>query len=112
MGLPELITTFRKAVEDLVQANVRTIFKAKYGTKTLTAGSNTITFDVGTDDNYTSGTEYTVRFIEAVDSNNIDIRDAIYITSQTASAFVVNSARAGTLKWESHLNVPNFNFWT
>jgi len=108
----ELIEAFRKETEDLVQANVRNIFKAKHGEKTLIAGSNTISLPVGTDDNYDTPGEYEIRFVEATDGNGIDISEAISISSKTASGFVVDSPRAGTLKWETYLITPNFNFLT
>ena len=107
-----LITAFRKETEDLVQANVRNIFKVKYGEKTLSVGSNTITFQIGTDDSYLNGTEYEVKFFEATDSDGIDIKEAISITTQTASAFTINTPRAGVLRWQTNLKTPSFNFWT
>lgn len=107
-----LITAFRKETEDLVQSNIRNVFKAKYGEAALTAGSNTITFPVGTDDVYQSDDEYEVRFSEATDTDGTDIREAISITEQTASAFIVSTPRAGTLRWQANLKTPNFNFHT
>jgi hypothetical protein len=110
--LTDLIEAFRKETEDLVQANIRNVFKAKSGTKVLAIGDNSITIPVGTDDNYDTADEYEIRFKEALDGDGIKIDDALTITSKTSSGFVVNSPRTGTLKWETFLTTPDFNFHT
>lgn len=108
----ELIEAFRKEAEDLTQAIVRNIFKAKYGEEDLVIGDTTITLPIDSDTEYSTADEYEIRFLSAVDTDGIDIKEAIYIKSKTASAFVVNSPLVGYVRWETFLKVPNFNFWT
>ncbi len=108
----ELITAFRKENEDLTQANVRNIYKAKYGTANLAIGTTTITLPIDDDTAYATADEYEIRFHEAIDTDDIDIKEAIYISTKTATAFIVTSPLVGTLKWETFLKIPNFNFWT
>lgn len=114
----ELVTIFRKELEDLVQANVRNIFKSQYGTKTLVIGNNVITLEADTDPasevttSYLTADEYEIRFHEAIDTDGIDIKQALSITNKTAAGFTVVSPLAGTLKWETFLKIPNFNYWT
>ena len=114
--LPEevlaLIADFRKETEDLVQANVREIYKAKSGTKTLASGSNNIVFSVDDEINYSNANDYGIRFRSAIDTDGFDIKEAISITAKTTSGFTVNSPGAGELKWETYLITPDFGFWT
>ena len=109
MTIDEYIELFRKASEDLVQANVRDIFKPKYGELTMEAGDNTITL---TGEAYLSTNEYEIKFYQATDADGIDIRDAISIKSKAVDSFTINTPRAGTLRWITVLKTPNFNFWT
>ena len=108
----ELIEAFRQANEDLTQANVRNIYKAKYGTASLIVGSNVITLPLDSDTAYATADEYEIRFLEAIDGDDIDIREALSISAKTSSSFTVTSPRAGSLRWETFLKVPNFNFHT
>ena len=108
----QLITAVRKELEDLAQANVRNIYKAKYGVKTLAVGNNTITMPVLDDSTYATTAEYGIRYYEALDEDGVDIRLALVEVSRTTSSFVIYSPTTGTLKWETFLLVPNFNFWT
>ena len=109
MTIEEYISQFRKANEDLVQANVRDIFKPKYGEFTMEEGDNTITL---TGEAYLSTNEYEIKFYQATDADGIDIRDAISIESKAVDSFTINTPRAGTLRWITVLKTPNFNFWT
>lgn len=108
----QLVEIFRKANEDLTQANVRNIFKVKSGVKELTVGDNLIVLPISDDTAYLSASDYRVSFYSALDNDGIDIAAALVITDQTATSFTVNSPRAGTLKWETYLIVPNFNMHT
>lgn len=108
----ELIEIFRKEAEDLTQAIVRNIFKAKYGENNLIIGDTTITLPVDSDTAYATADEYDVRFNSAIDTDGIDIKEAILIKNKTATSFVIESPLVGTVKWESFLKVPNFNFFT
>jgi len=109
MTIEEYIELFRKASEDLVQANVRDIFKPKYGELTMEAGDNTITL---TGEAYLSTSEYEIKFYQATDADGIDIKDAISIESKAVDSFTINTPRAGTLRWVTSLKTPQFNFWT
>ena len=114
----ELITTFRKENEDLVQANVRNIYKYQYGTKVLAVGDNVITLATDTDPasevttSYLTAEEYEIRFHKAVDSDDIDIKMALVISAKTSAGFTVTSDFIGSLEWETFLKIPNFNYWT
>ena len=108
----QLVEIFRKSNEDLTQANVRNIFKVKSGVNDLAVGDNLIVLPIIEDTTYLTASEYRVNFYSALDNDGIDIAAALVITEQTASSFTVNSPRAGTLKWESSLIIPNFNSHT
>jgi len=109
MTIEEYIALFRKATEDLVQANVRDIFQAKYGEQALAVGDNTINLP---GDAYASEDVYEIEFYQATDTSGIDIRDAITIESRTVNSFTINTPRAGTLRWVTSLKTPKFTFWT
>ena len=109
MTTEELIQLFRKANEDLVQANVRDIFQAKYGEQALIVGDNTINLS---GDAYSSEDVYEIEFYQATDTSGIDIRDAISIELKTVNSFTINTPRAGTLRWVTSLKTPKFDFWT
>ena len=111
--LAELITAFRKETEDLVQANVRAIYKYKQGTANLIDGDTVVSLaSTYPEEVYSDANEYTIRFIEALDEDGIDISASLLITSRTTTSFTVNSMRAGTLKWQTYLTVPNFTYHT
>ncbi len=109
MTYEEAIAKFREDTEDIVQANVRAIFQAKYGELSMEAGDNTINLP---GDAYTSEDVYEIEFYQATDTSGIDIRDAVSIESKTVSSFTINTPRAGTLRWVTSLKTPQFNFWT
>jgi hypothetical protein len=114
----ELVTIFRKEAEDLMRANDRNTHKAQYGTKTLEVGANYIILEADTDPasdvitSYETPEEYEIRFHKAIDSEGIDIKEALTITDKTSAGFTVTSGFIGELEWETFLKYPNFNFWT
>jgi hypothetical protein len=110
--LTDLIEAFRQETEDLVHANVRKMFRAKYGEETIIAGDNSIVLPVGTDDTYETANEYDIAIAEAKDLDNIDIKDALVVKDITASGFVITSPRAGAIRWYTFLRTPDFFFWT
>lgn len=100
----------RKALEDLVHANIVEIFNAKYGEQSCLAGEDTpVAFTAPV---YDSETDYAVEIIQAVDSNGIDLRHAIEIKTLTANGFVLNSPRNTTAKWTSIRRTPKITFHT
>ena len=109
MTQAEYIEQHRKATEDLIQSNVKTIFQVKSGETVLQAGDNIITLP---GDNYSSDNIYEVVFISALDEDQVDISGALVVTDQDTTSFTVNSPRIGTLRWQSCLKTPNFSFWT
>lgn len=111
MTKEQAIELFRKSNEDLTLANVRKIFKAKAGEKSLVVGSNDIVFPTDDDTAYITTGEYEIEFHSAVDENGTDIKDALAIASKSTGGFTVTSPRAGVLRWETHLKTPLFNFW-
>lgn len=101
---------FRKALEDLVYANIIEIFNVKYGEVACLAGVDvSITF---TDPIYDSATDYKISLIEAVDANNIDIRQSIEIKNVADTGFTINSPRNTTVKWQTTRRTPKITFHT
>lgn len=104
-----LITAFRKEAEDLGQANVEKIYQRKQGELAIVVGDNQIALP---GDPYASADGYEIVFFEAIDEDLIDIKEAISIETQTTGGFVINTPRAGNLRWITFLKVPNFSYWT
>lgn len=107
----DAITAFRKENEDLVQANIRKIYRYKYGEETLSVGENTVSFPVEDDTAYPEPESYNL-ILYATDADGVDITASIIVTENTTSGFKVDSPRIGTLIWESSLKIPDFNFHT
>ncbi len=109
----ELIEAFRQATDDLINAHDRKIHKAKYGEKALVVGANnTITLPLADDTAYSTADEYEIQFLEALDSDDIDIRPALIITDKTAVSFKVTSPGIANLRWQTFLKVANHTFYT
>jgi hypothetical protein len=106
--LTVLITAFRKETEDLVMANVKTIFNIQYDEESLIEG----TISVAIPDAYVSVDDYEVVVFSALDAEDNDIKDTLVIEKVTASSFTVESPIAGTLRWETMRRVPQINYWT
>lgn len=112
MTIEELITVFRKETEDLVQANVRAIYKRKYGETPLIVGENIISFPVEDNDTaYASAGEYSIRLLKAM-NNDVSIVLSLEIRNKTASGFTVYTPRDTVLHWETFLLYPDFSFHT
>jgi hypothetical protein len=105
----ELIAEFRKETEDLVFAHILNIFLMKHGEETLIAGDNTITFE---GDTYDSATDYTIRIVEALDGDGIDVRGELNIKDKTANGFTINAINPCTIKWQTARNSPKITFNT
>ena len=99
----------RKALEDLVYANLIEIYMVKHAESVLTVGNNSIAFP---GDPYDSADDYVVEFHEAPDSNGYDIRPALIVKNKTANGFVIETTRATTAKWISKRKTPKITFWT
>ena len=107
------IEIFRKATEDLIQANVRSIYKSKYGETNIIDGTTVISLPSAVPEEvYTNASDYEIRLHEALDNEGINILEAIIITNKTTTTFTVSSPAAALLKWETFLKVPNFNYHT
>jgi len=105
----ELITAFRKEAEDLVQAMLIQIFLVKYGELNASPGDNIISF---TGDAYDSATDYTIRIVEALDGDGIDVKGELNIKDKTANGFKINAVRTCVIKWQTGRNSPKINFHT
>lgn len=103
------ITDVRKALEDLVYANLIDIFLIKHGEKVCSVGDNSIGFS---GDPYDNADDYVITFHEALDANDIDIRPSLIVKNRTASGFVIETSRATTVKWTTTRKTPKINFWT
>ena len=67
---------FRKALEDLIHANIVSIYNGKYGETSCLAGVDvSVSFS---DPVYDSADDYAINLIEATDADGIDIRDSIF----------------------------------
>lgn len=99
----------RQALEDMVYANIIAIFLIKYGEKSLTAGDNTVTFS---GDAYDSSDDYSIRVIEALDGDGIDVKGELEIKNRTTNGFVVNAYRSCSFKWQTSRKEPKINFHT
>lgn len=100
----------RKALEDMVFANIKEIFLMKYGEyDALTAGEHTISFS---GDPYDSDDDYAVGLYEAVDADGIDVKGEISFTGKTASGFKIDVFRPCSIKWIAARKIPKLNFWT
>jgi hypothetical protein len=105
----ELITAFRKETEDLVQAMLIQIFLIKYGELSAVVGDNPVSF---TGDAYDSATDYTIRIVEALDGEGIDVRGELNIKDKTANGFKISAVRPCSIKWQTGRNSPKINFHT
>ena len=100
----------RKALEDMLYANLIEIFNAKYGEELLWAGVDlSVAFEAPP---YDSAEDYTINIIEAVDVDGIDIRNAIEVKNVTATGFTMNSPRNTTAKWQTTRRTPKITFHT
>jgi len=99
----------RKALEDLVHANIVEIFNISYGETSCLAGVETPIEFIKP---YDAENDYIVGIIEAYDVNDIDIRPSIEARSFTANGFILYSPRNTTVKWTATRRVPKINFWT
>lgn len=100
----------RKALEDMVFANIKDIFLMKYGEyEALTAGAQTITFD---GDPYDSDDDYAATIYEALDVDGINVKGEITFTEKTATGFKIDVYRPCVIKWLTARKSPKINFWT
>lgn len=99
----------RKALEDLVHANIVEIFNISYGETSCLAGVETPIEFIKP---YDSAEDYTINIIEAVDVDGIDIRNAIEVKNVTATGFTMNSPRNTTAKWQTTRRTPKITFHT
>lgn len=104
------ITDVRKALEDMVYANLIDIFLIKGGETALTAETDVSVAFTG--DPYDSATDYILRIDEAVDTDGFDLTMAIEIKETTANGFTFRSPRNTTVKWTAHRRTPKISFWT
>jgi len=112
--MPTTTEELRKALEDLVYANVRDIFLMKYGEETISSNSNPVVFS---GDAYDSSDEYEIRIYEALDGSGVDIKGEIEITGRTVNGFTIDwqpfsGATTATVKWITARRTPKINFWT
>lgn len=107
--MPVTVEEVRKALEDMVYANLIEIFMVKHAESVLSVGDNSIAF---AGDPYDSAADYVIEFHEALDSNGFDIRPSLIVKNKTASGFVIETTRATTAKWISKRKTPKITFWT
>ena len=106
------VTDVRKALEDMVYANLIDIYMIKHGTDACIVGDNSIAFPVIAGYEYDSADDYIIEFYEALDTNGIDIRPALVVKDKTVNGFTVYTPRATTIKWTAMRKTPKINFWT
>ena len=103
------VTDVRKALEDMVYANIIDIFLIKYGETILSVGDNSIVFE---GDPYDSVDDFIVSAVEAIDANDINIVPSLVVKSTTTTGFVIYSPRIATFRWQACRKTPKINFWT
>ena len=103
------ITDVRKALEDMVYANFINTFLIKHDETVCTVGETSVAFE---GDPYDDADEYVLNLIEALDTNNIDIRPALEIRERTVNGFKIYTPRNTTVKWTTSRKLPKINFWT
>lgn len=103
------VTDVRKALEDMVYANLIEIYMIKHGVKECTVGDNDIAFPSYP---YDSSEDYIIEFYEALDSNDIDIRPALIVKNKTVNGFTLEVPRPTTVKWVTQRKNPKIIFWT
>ena len=104
------ITDVRKALEDMLYANLIDIFLVKGDSTVLAADTDVSVAFTG--DAYNSATDYIVRIDEAVDVDGFDLTMAIEIKDPTANGFTFRSPKNTTVKWTTHRRIPKISFWT
>jgi hypothetical protein len=117
--MPITGTDVRKALEDLVYANLVVMFMVKSGTAICVAGvDKSVSFPTdGFNGNYDNATDYILNIVEAVDVDGIDLTMAIEVKGTTENGFVLNSPRNTSVKWYSMRRTPKFDtdtltYWT
>lgn len=100
----------RKALEDMLYANLIEIYNIKYGEVMCTAGVDVSVSFV--DPPYENGDDYIIGIIEALDVDYIDIKWSIQMKDFTATGFTLTSPRNTIVKWTSTRKVPKINFHT
>lgn len=101
---------FRKALEDLVHANIVDIFNIKYGETLCPAGEDVSVAFQG--EPYDWDNDFLITIVEAFDIDGIDIKAAVVFKTATLNGFVVNSPRNTIVKWTTTRKIPKINFWT
>jgi hypothetical protein len=104
----ELITAFRKEVEDMINVLFKTIYEIQYDTLTAIAGDNVVSLSTP----YLSVDDYEIVFYEAMDVDDIDIRDSLVIEDKAVGGFTIVSERACSIRWATFLRVPNVSYFT
>jgi hypothetical protein len=104
------ITDVRKALEDMVYANLIVIYMIKHGEIECTAEAETSVGFSG--DPYDNEDEYVINFYEALDVDLIDIRPALEVRGRTVNGFKIYTPRNTTVKWTAMRKLPKIEFWT
>lgn len=103
------ITDVRKALEDMVYANLALIYLIKHAETACLVGETSIGF---TGNPYDDADEYVINFFEAYDVDGIDIRQSLEVRERTVNGFKLYSPRNTTVKWTSMRKLPKINYWT
>lgn len=105
----ELITSFRKEVEDLFNILVKEVFKVQYGSASVTEPSTSVSF---TDADITyADTDYEIYIYSALDTNNVDIKNSLTFT-KTVGGFTIYAPRNCTVRWQTSLRTPYISYFT
>jgi len=104
----ELITAFRKEVEDMINAKWKLVLEIQYNTLSASVGDNVISLDTA----YSSADDYEIQFLEATDADDIDIRDSLIIKDKVIGGFTIECERACSIRWATYLRIPNLSYFT
>lgn len=104
----ELITAFRKEVEDMINVLFKTIYEIQYDTLSATVGDNVVSLTTS----YSAVDDYEIVFYEALDADDIDIRDSLIIKDKAVGGFTIECERACSIRWATFLRIPNVSYFT
>lgn len=104
----ELITAFRKEVEDMINVLFKTIYEVQYDTLSASVGDNTVSLDTA----YANVDDYEIVFYEGMDADDIDIRDSLIIKDKVVGGFTIECERACSIRWATFLRIPNVSYFT
>lgn len=104
-----LVTQVRKENEDLITAKMEDMFQIQYGEFDCVAGQPVL---IPLAKAYDTVDIYQVLIFEALDTDGVDMRDAVSVIDRQRNSFTLLPLRDGHICWETVLKTPKINYWT